>query len=118
MQKKRPEPPTRARKYRRFDLQVPVCLSFPKGGDGKLRCTSKNVSIGGLLVKADDSLPLQTPVALTIEVKGLISGRTVRLLGEGEVVRVERLEADSGYAIAVACRRPIAEIENHLSAAS
>jgi hypothetical protein len=47
-----------------------------------------------------------------MDVRGPRLRRPVRLLGEGEVVRVERLEAGAGFAIAIECRRPIAEIEN------
>lgn len=42
--------------------------------------------------------------------------RPVRLSGEGEVVRVESLGPGAGFAIAVQCKRPIEEIEDHLPA--
>lgn len=101
------------RRYRRFDLQFPVYLSFPSGeGVRELTATSTNVSSGGLLLKADDQIPPHTQVNLTMEVRGAWSRRPVRLLGEGEVVRVERLEAGAGFAIAIECTRPIAEIQN------
>jgi hypothetical protein len=69
-----------------------------------------------LLLKASDSLPSHTQVSLTIEVEGPQLRRPVRLIGEGQVVRVERLESGDGFAIAIECKRPIAEIENHLPA--
>src|ERR1700746_150036 len=110
-------PYQRERKYRRFDLQFPVHLSFPSGGTiRELDTVSRNVSIGGLLLSANDSLPPQTQVSLTIEAKGLRLRRLVRLFGEGEVVRVEQLEPGGGFAIAIECKRPIAEIEDHLPA--
>jgi len=37
-------------------------------------------------------------------------------MGEGEVVRVERLEFDAGFAIAIECQHPITDVENHLPA--
>jgi len=111
------EPYQRERRYRRFDLQFPVLLSFPSSGKvHELRTISSNVSIGGLLLKATDSLSPQTGVSFTIEVKGPLLQRPVRLVGEGQVVRVERLEAGGGFALAIECRHPIAEIENHLPA--
>lgn len=111
-------PYPKERRFRRFDLQFPVCLSFPSAGVVReLKTISKNVSVGGLLLKANDFLPPQTEVSLTIEVKDPRLRRPVRLTGEGQVVRVERLETDEGFAIAIECRRPIAEIQNHLPAA-
>ena len=110
-------PYPRQRRYRRFDLEFPVHLSFPSAGTAReLHTTSANVSIGGFLLKATDPLPTQTQVSLTIEVKGPRLRHSVRLRGEGKVVRVERLEAGAGFAIAIECKRPITEIENHLPA--
>jgi len=109
----------RERKYRRFDLQFPVFLSFPSGGVAhELGAISKNVSLGGLLVEAGDEVPLHTQVSLTMKVVGLSSRRPVRLRGEGEIVRVEPLGPGAGFAIAVECKRPIMEMEDHLPAAS
>jgi hypothetical protein len=109
-------PYRRERRYRRFDLQYPVHLSFPSCGTVReLDAISRNVSIGGLLLRANDSLLLHTQVSLSIEVQGPRLRRPVRLVGEGEIVRVERLES-AGFAIAIECKRPIAEIENHLPA--
>jgi len=45
-------------------------------------------------------------------------GRSVRLLGDGEAARVKPLGSNAGFAIALQCRQPIAEMENHLRAAS
>jgi hypothetical protein len=110
-------PYPRQRRHRRFDLEFPVHLSFQSASTAReLHTISRNVSIGGLLLKANNPLPTQTQVSLTIEVKGPHLRRSVRLQGEGKVVRVERLEAGSGFAIAIECKRPITEIENHLPA--
>ena len=107
----------RERKHRRFNLQFPVWLTFPSSGKvWELPAVSKNVSTGGLLLKTIDPIPPHTRVSLTMEVQGPWSRRPVRLQGEGEVVRVEKLEADTGFAIAIECRQPISEIENNLPA--
>jgi hypothetical protein len=112
-------PYPRERRYRRFDLHLPVHLSFPSAGSvGELHTTSSNISIGGLLLKATDSLPPHTQVSLIIDVKAPRLKRPIRLLGEGEVVRVEQLEPGAGFAIAIECKHPIAQIENYLPAAS
>ena len=105
------------RKYRRFDLQFPVDQSFPSSGTmHELEAISRNVSIGGILLISNDSLPPRTRVSLTMDVRGPGSGRRVRLLGEGDVVRVQRLESGVGFAIAIQCQHPITEMENHLPA--
>lgn len=108
-----------ARKYRRFDLQFPVCLSFPAGESVReIDAVSRNVSIGGLLLRADNRITPQTPVTLTMHVQGPWFRRPVRLQGEGKVVRVEDLGPGAGFAIAVECTHSITEMEDHLSAAS
>jgi hypothetical protein len=110
-------PLRKERRHRRFDLQIPVCLSFPsKGAVRELSAISKNVSIGGLLLRVNDPVPVRTRVSLTLAVEDPRLRRPVRLLGKGKVVRVERLESGVGFAIAIECKRPITEIENHLPA--
>lgn len=112
-----PTPYQKERRHRRFDLQFPVCLSFPSGGAVReLAAISENVSIGGLLLKAGDQVPPRTRVSLIMEVKG--SGRPVRLAAKGKVVRVEALGPGAGFAIAVECRPPITQNASSLSAAS
>jgi hypothetical protein len=106
------------RKHRRFPLQFPVALSFPSGGAVReLTGISKNVSVGGLLLRANDPVPVRTQVNLTMAVQDSRLRHPVRLLGKGEVVRVERLESGAGFAIAIECKRPLTEVENHLQAA-
>lgn len=107
------EPYQEKRRYRRFDLQFPVHLRFPSSANvHELRTISRNISIGGLLLKAADSPPPQIAVSFMIELQGPPLRRLIQLLGDGQVVRVERLEASIGFAIAIECKRPIAEIEN------
>lgn len=115
-----PQPsPPRERRHRRFNLQFPVCLSFPaKGQVCELATVSENVSVGGLLVKSDTEIPPLTPVKVTMDLKGPWSQRMVRLVAKGRVVRVEALGPDAGFAIAVACERAITEMKGHLPAAS
>jgi hypothetical protein len=111
-------PPTHSagmRKHRRFELQFPVFLSFPAGGIAReLEGISKNVSLGGVLVKTGDQVPLRTKITMTMNVIDPLSRRPVRLHGAGEVVRIEALEQGAGFAIAVKCERPISEIRMHL----
>jgi len=112
-----PTPDRKERRHRRFNLQFPVRISFLRAGlQRSLMAISKNVSIGGLLVRTEKQIPSHTPVRLSMDVRGLGSGRTVRLLGEGEVVRVEDLGA--GFAIAIECHQPIKEMQEYLPVAS
>jgi hypothetical protein len=107
----------RERRYRRFKLQFPVCLSFPSGVVRELVGVSKNVSVGGILLRAGDRVPPHTLVSLTMEVRGPWSRHPTRLVGNGEVVRVENLGPGSGFAIAIECNQTITEMKDRLSAA-
>jgi PilZ domain len=112
-------PPQRQRRHRRFNLQFPVSLSFSShDGVREINAVSANISIGGVLLKAADVVPPHTQVSLVMEVKGPWSHRPVRLVAKGEVVRVENLGADGGFAIAIQCRQPIAEMKGRLAVAS
>jgi PilZ domain len=111
-------PYTVERRYRRFDLHFPVCLRFASRGTMReVEAVTRNVSVGGLLVKSSDRVPARTQVDLTLEVRGPICRRTVRLRSAGRVVRVEALGPGAGFAIAVECTRSIRRIEDHLMAA-
>lgn len=108
-------PYPKERKYRRFDLHFPVSLCYPMVGVlRELETVSRNVSVGGLLVTSNDQLPLRTPVSLTMNVVGPRFRHPVKLIAEGEVVRVESLGPGAGFAIAVECKHPIKEMEDHL----
>lgn len=104
-----------ARKYRRFELQFPVSLFCSAGEVARqIEGTSKNVSLGGLLVNTREELPLGTKVGLTMELSGRNSRRAIRLSAEGEVVRVETKAAEADYSIAVKCEGLISELKNRL----
>jgi len=102
---------SKERRFRRFNLEFPVSLTFSAGGQTRLlRTTSKNVSIGGLLLRTNHQVPLHTPVNLTMHVQGPAFRRLLHLVAEGEVVRVERSDSDTEFAIAVECKYPIMEL--------
>lgn len=108
-------PHAHARKYRRFDLQFPVSLLCSAGEVAKrIEGTSKNVSLGGLLVNTREQLPLGAKVGLTMELSGRSTRRAIRLSAEGEVVRVEATPTDADYAIAVKCTGLISELRKQL----
>jgi len=108
-------PDQQERKYRRFKLRYPVHGKFCSGkAVSEFDAVSRNVSIGGLLLETASEIPLHSPVSFTMTVQGGKVIRPIRLAGEGEVVRVESSRPDAWFAIALECKRPIAQIENYL----
>lgn len=100
-------PYAQERRFRRYNLEFPVFLTFSAEEQTReLAAISQNVSTGGLLLRASDQVALHTRVNLTMQVKGQPHARPLHLEAEGEVVRVERLGIASGYAIAIECERP------------
>jgi PilZ domain len=107
------------RRHRRFALEYPVQMHFSRGSSiSEMQGTSKNVSLGGLLVNAASPVPNDSAVIFTMTVQGGALVHPVKLVGEGKVVRVERKESESGFAIAVECSRPLAEMADYLAASS
>src|SRR5258708_40139136 len=101
-------PPQRQRRHRRFNLQFPVSLSFSSHeGVRELDAVSANISIGGVLLEANDAVPPHTQVSLVMEVKGPWSHRPVRLVVKDERRRVVALAANEEFHIASVCQHPI-----------
>ena len=107
------------RRYRRFDLRYPVRVRFPSGDSvAELETVSKNVSVGGLLLETASMIPRRVPVSFIMTIEGGRIVRPIQLLGEGEVVRVEPRGSAGGFAVAVACTRPIAHMQEYLPASA
>jgi len=112
-------PPTylKQRKYRRFNLSYPVSLKFRRGHFAiEVEATSKNVSVGGLLLQAAAEIPPQTRISFAMTVQGGMLLRPVRISGHGKVVRVEPGAQDQEFAIAVQCLSPVTQIRQCLPA--
>jgi len=109
-------PPDRQeRKYPRFKLRCSVHGKFYSGkAFSEFDAVSKNVSIGGLLLETTSEIPRHSPVSFTMTIEGGRVIHPIRLAGEGEVVRVEPSRPGAWFAIALACKHPIAQIENYL----
>ena len=106
----------KARSYRRYDLEFPVLLRFQDGGVfAQCEGVSKNLSVGGLLVRSVVPLPLHTPAQFTLIMHGRNAVRPVHIVGEGEVVRVTASVTDGAFLIAVQCKTPVTQLEKHLS---
>jgi hypothetical protein len=104
------------RKYRRFSLRYPVHVKFLRESSTReVQASTKNVSVGGLLLEAAAAIPQHCPVSFVMTIKGRGVVRPVKLMGSGEVVRVEPTSGTE-FAIAVQCKHPIAQAEEHLVA--
>jgi len=106
------------RRYRRFELAFPVRITVQSDPAGtELETVSKNVSVGGLLVRSTAPLVPNTPVAFVLTVHGERGLRPIHLVGEGEVVRVDpqyRDGAEASFALAVRCNTPVMRLEKYL----
>lgn len=112
------QPRPNERKYRRYTLKYPVHLKFGSGSlVSELDAVSVNVSVGGMLLETAAMIPQRTPLTFLMTLDGGQILRPIQLVGEGQVVRVENIGAPSRFAIAVQCKKPIAEIETYLATA-
>ena len=103
------------RNYRRFDLKFPVRLKFQTGPDtAEIDGVSKNVSLGGLLVRSACPIPPQTQVTFVLTVHGENGLRPVHLVGEGQVIRTEPEQVQEGFAFAVKCNSPVSDLQDYL----
>lgn len=107
------------RKHRRFNLRYPVHVKFQRGRfAAEIEATSKNVSIGGLLLQSASEIPRHTPIKFTMTIQGGPVVRPIRVTGEGKVVRVERGSREQEFSIAVQCLSRVTQVRQSLSAAS
>ena len=105
----------RGRSSRRFELEFPVRLKFQVGStSSEIETVSKNVSIGGLLVRSAVATPEQIPVTFILTVHGKQALRPVHLMGDGRIVRVECNEAEGTFVIAVRCNVLMTQLEDYL----
>jgi hypothetical protein len=103
------------RRYRRFDIAFPVRIRFGSGpAAAEIEGVSRNVSVGGLLVRSALSLPLHTPVTFVLTVHSKQAVRPVHLISEGKVVRSHSEESETGYTVAVKCHAPFTQLEQFL----
>ena len=104
------------RKHRRFNLRYPVVLRLPPEDPlsalGDLQTSSRNVSIGGLLLDAPVSIPAQSRVSFTIVVQRPGAARPILLESDGRVVRLEPQPGGS-FAVAIECSHPLTQLESY-----
>ena len=103
------------RSYRRFKLEFPVHLKFQTASKTtEIETVSTNLSVGGLLVRSVLPVPQATAVTFVLSLHGSESVRPIRLMGEGEIVRVEKGEVEGTFVMAVKCSTPVTELEEYL----
>jgi hypothetical protein len=78
---------------------------------------SRNISLGGLLVRSATLIPPDTAVTVTLCVYGKAAVRPVHLLGEAHVVRIEQGEKEASFGVAMQCNAPLVELEEYLPGA-
>jgi PilZ domain len=95
------------RKYRRFDLRLPVLVTLrPRGIPSEIEARSRNVSLGGILLEAKARIAQNTQVAFVITINVAAATHAIELIGEGNVIRVEPI-SKSVVRVAVACKGPL-----------
>jgi hypothetical protein len=100
------------RKYRRFNLSYPVRLMFQSGGSGsQVDAISRNICIGGLLLETASWVPEDSDVSFVLTIEGPKQVQPIELVGQGNVVRVEK--TPEAVMVAVECKNPIAQLENY-----
>ncbi len=110
---KDPVPGRPERKHRRFPAIYPVQMKVHFGrAVSELQAVTKNVSVGGLLLETLSPVPQQCLVDFIMTLHGGSLTQPIRVVGEGEVVRVEPHGPGAGFAVAIKCKR---EIELNLS---
>lgn len=106
------------RKYRRFGLECPVRIRVQSADSFlEIETVSRNVSVGGLLVRSTSLIPQHAAVTFLMSLQAAKSVRSIRLVGEGEVVRVENSVGNADFLIAVRCDDPITQLEEYLAQA-
>jgi hypothetical protein len=107
-------PSRQERRYRRFKLRYPVHLLFhTRELVSEVDSVSRDVSIGGLLLECSMPVPQHSAVNFVISLRARAL-RPVELVGEGKVVRVERGESQTEFAVVLGCKKPITQIEAYL----
>jgi PilZ domain len=104
---KDPGRPPQERRYRRFSLCYPVAVKVDLGSaSSEIQAVSNNLSLGGILVHADSALPQHCHVnfIMTVQDHNIIG--PTKIVGQGEVIRVQPHHSGTGFAIAVRCEHP------------
>jgi hypothetical protein len=96
------------RKHRRFLASYPVQLKFHlEDAVFELQTITTNVSVGGLLLKTASPVPQHCFADFVMTLHGGPLVRPIRVVGEGQVVRVQPHRPGPGFDVAIKCKRVI-----------
>jgi len=99
------------RRYRRFNLECPVRIKIQSDTTAaEVDTVSRNVSIGGLLLRSPAFVAQNVVVTFMMSVQGIKAVRPIHLVGKGQIVRVENA-ADATFLLALRCQDPVTELE-------
>jgi PilZ domain len=102
------------RKYRRFSLECPVRMKVQSDvWPAEVETISKNVSIGGLLVRSPSLIPQNATVIFMMRIQDDEAVRPIHLVGRGQIVRVENAP-DATFLIALQCKDLVTQLEEYL----
>jgi len=95
-----PVPPDEKRKFTRIDFRTEIKVST---GEAEIISSNmRNVSLGGIFIDTEETIPVGAECAITIDLVGpasslrfLVEGEVVRKDEEGIAVRFTRMDADS-----------------------
>jgi len=103
------------RTFRRFNFEHVIRLRFPQGNAvAEVDAVTRNISLGGLLLESASPVPHRSPVEFTITVRGGSISHPIQLIGAGEVVRVGPGGKPDRFGFAVACSRPMTQMQHDL----
>jgi len=96
------------RKHRRFLASYPVKVKFYlEDKVFEFETITTNVSVGGLLLRTVSPVPQHCFVDFVMTVHGGSLVRPIRVVGEGEIVRVQPHRRTPGFDVAIKCKRAI-----------
>lgn len=102
------DPDRPERRHRRFLANYPVQVkAHRENAVSEHQAVTKNVSVGGLLIETASPIPQHCSVDFTMTLHGGPLVHPIRVVGEGEVVRVEPHGPGAGFAVAIKCKREI-----------
>jgi len=100
------------RQFRRFNLSYTVHVRFHAGKSvAELDVVTRNISIGGLLLESRSPIPYGSQVEFTIRLTGAPITHPITLEGSGRIVRLETDATTRQFGIAIACTRPVDQIQ-------
>jgi len=80
--------------------------------------TSRNISLGGLLVRSSDVVPWDCDVEFEMLVQKDPARKGMRLRGQGRVVRVEQFATDNYFLVALECLSPMRRVLDEIRRAA